>query len=200
MHIGIYGGSFNPPHIAHLIVAEQARSQFGLDKVLWIPNHIPPHKSAEAFASPHDRLEMTRHAIQSNPAFEISSIELDRKGTSFMVDTVQALRENAPADSFYLIIGGDSLADFMTWHEPESIVAQVPLLVYRRPGANQNTTPVEKAFPGRVHFVDAPPLEVSSKSIRDMVRANQSIRYLLPDSVLTYIQQNQLYRQANDIL
>lgn len=194
MHIGIYGGSFNPPHIAHLIVAEQVRSQFSLDKVLWVPNYIPPHKSVEAFASPEDRLEMTKRAIQSNPTFEISTIELDRKGTSFMVDTIQALRNNAPTDSYYLIIGGDSLVDFMTWHQPESIIAQVPLLVYRRPGAHQKITPVERAFPDRIHFVDAPVLEISSRGIRDKVRAGQSIRYLVPASVKTYIQDQRLYR------
>lgn len=194
MRIGIYGGSFNPPHIAHLIVAEQVRSQFGLDKVLWIPNYIPPHKSTEAFASPEDRLEMTRLATQSHAAFEISSIELDRKGTSFMIDTIHSLKEKAPEDAFYLIIGGDSLADFMTWHQPESIVAQVPLLVYRRPGNNQGVTSAEKTYPDRVHFVDAPGMEISSKVIRGMLYSNKSIRYLVPDSVLTYIQQNQLYR------
>lgn len=194
MRIGIYGGSFNPPHIAHLVVAEQVRSQFQLDKVLWIPNYLPPHKSAEAFARPEDRLRMTQLAIQSNPAFETSCIELDRKGTSFTVDTVIALKQQAPENKFYLIIGGDSLADFMTWHQPDAIVVQVPLLVYRRPGTNQNTTPVEKAYPTRVHFVEAPALEISSKAIRSKIRSQQSIRYLVPDSVAAYIQEYQLYR------
>ena len=136
--VGIFGGSFNPPHIAHLIIAESIREQFELDHVLWVPNYIPPHKSQEQFADVSHRLLMTQKAIEHNSSFSLSQIEILRKGTSYTLDTVRELRENNPETAYSLIIGGDSLMDFMSWYKPEEIVKLAPLLVYNRPWDEQD--------------------------------------------------------------
>jgi nicotinate-nucleotide adenylyltransferase len=137
---------------------------------------------------------MTQLAVASNPAFDVSRIELDRQGTSYMVDTVGRLRDEAPDDNFFLIIGGDSLAEFTTWREPETIVRQAPLLVYRRLGLEPSTSPIERTFPDRVHFAEAPELDIASETIRQRVRAGETIRYLVPESVRDYIRKHELYQ------
>ena len=118
MNIGIFGGSFNPPHMAHLVVAETVRDLFGLDKILWIPGYIPPHKTHLRLVDANHRLAMVELAAASNPHFEVSDLEIARKGTSFTVDTVTMLKTSHPEHRYSLIIGEDSLLDFMTWHRP----------------------------------------------------------------------------------
>ena len=191
--VGIFGGSFNPPHIAHLIIAESIREQFHLDHVLWIPNYIPPHKSQEHFAEVEHRLLMTQKAIEHNPRFSVSELEIERKGTSFTLNTVQTLCQTHPETSFSLIIGGDSLKDFMLWHQPAEIVKQTPLIVYKRPGENTAPAEAERLFPERISFASAPLLDISSTEIRQLVRVGKSIRYLVPEPVRLYIQQHRLY-------
>ncbi len=195
MNIGIYGGSFNPPHIAHLVVAESVRDQFGLDQVLWIPGYIPPHKTHLKLVDASHRLAMTRLAINTNPHFAISTIEIDRKGTSFTIDTVKTLQAANPEHTYFLVIGEDSLYDFMTWRDPEGIVERAELLVYRRPTSRQrpSASEAETLFSNRIHFADAPLLEVSSAEIRRMVHAGKSIRHLVPDAVYDYIGEHNLY-------
>ncbi len=195
MNIGIYGGSFNPPHIAHLVVAESVRDQFGLDQILWIPGYIPPHKTHLKLVDASHRLAMTRLAINTNPQFSISTIEIDRKGTSFTIDTVKTLLSENPKNTYFLVIGEDSLHDFMTWRDPEGIVERVELLVYRRPTSRQRpaTSEAEVYFPNRIQFAHAPLLEVSSAEIRRMIHAGKSIRHLVPDPVYDYIATHNLY-------
>ncbi len=200
MDIGIFGGSFNPPHIAHLVVAESVRDQFGLDRVLWIPGYIPPHKTRSKLADARHRLEMTRLATAGNPTFEVSSIEIDRKGTSYTVDTVTSLCSAHPDDTFYLIIGEDSLRDFISWRKPATIISKVSLLVYRRTTQNSeqsNQNPplseAERQFPDRIRFADAPLLNISSASIRAQLQKGRSIRHQIPDSVHDYIKEYHLY-------
>lgn len=191
MHIGIFGGSFNPPHLAHLIVAERVREQFGLDRVLWVPNRLPPHKPAAELVGASHRLAMTQLAVADHPAFTVSEVELERTGTSYMVDTVRLLQEGAPADRFSLIIGGDSLRDFQTWHQPDEIVRRAPLLVYHRPGVALPALP--PAYEGRVQVAEAPLIEISGTDIRARHRAGRSIRYLVPERVRAYIEAHGLY-------
>lgn len=191
MRVGIFGGTFNPPHFAHLILAEIIREQAELDRIRWIPTRTPPHKTADTPA--RHRLAMTRLAVAGNDAFEVSEIELQRSGPSYTVDTLEALQRDEPDVAFSLLIGGDSLADFMTWRRPEEIVRRVPLIVYRRPGATASPEAVMR-FADRIRYADAPAIELSSVSIRERVRNGQSIRYMVPDTVRAYIVQHGLYR------
>ncbi len=203
MKIGIYGGSFNPPHIAHLIVAESIRDQFELDQILWIPSYIPPHKTHLRLADAGHRLTMTRLATSSNPAFDVSPLEIERKGTSFTIDTITTLKADHPEHTFFLVIGEDSLREFMTWRDPEAIVALVDLLVYRRqenqqppsPPAGQQPVPeAQLKFPSQIHFAEAPLLRISSVAIREHLKVGRSIRHLVPDAVYAYIMEHNLYQ------
>lgn len=196
MEIGLFGGSFNPPHIAHLIVAEAVREQFGLRKVWWMPGHTPPHKSGASLAAPRHRLAMTRRATASNPAFETSDLEIRRGGASYTVETLRVLQERHPGTDFALMVGGDSLGSFATWRGPEEIVRRVPLLAYRRPGTDAPDLPPR--FARRVRFADAPLLDVSGTVIRAHLRRGRSIRYLVPEAVRAYIEAQGLYRAERD--
>jgi len=191
MDIGLFGGSFNPPHVAHLVVAEVARDQFGLDEVWWIPNATPPHKSQDELASVDHRVEMTRRAVAENPAFRLCNIEVERAGTSYTIETVRALQDKHPDTDFGLLIGSDSLDHFGEWHRPEEIAERVPLVVYKRPGVIEVVP--EPRFANHVRFVAAPVMEVSGTEIRSRRRAGRSIRYLVPETVRTYIDKRGLY-------
>ncbi len=191
MNIGLFGGSFNPPHLAHLIVAETVREAFRLDQVWWIPACRPPHKAEDTLVSAEHRLEMTRRATQGHPAFVVSDVEVRRAGDSYTVDTVRALQTVHPEYAFSLLLGGDSLRDFGSWRQPEEIVARVPLIVYLRPGAADIV--VAPYLAGRVRFAEAPLLAISGTEIRARLRAGRSIRYLVPDAVRSYIEAHGLY-------
>jgi nicotinate-nucleotide adenylyltransferase len=194
MDIGLFGGSFNPPHIAHLIVAETVRDQFGLEQIWWIPSHNPPHKHDSELATAEHRLEMTRRATAENPAFTVSDIEIQREGVSYTVDTLRTLQQEHPEASFWLIIGSDSMRDFDQWHCPDEIVDRVPLIVYKRPGAISSIA--NPRYSNHVRFADAPLLEVSGTEVRARCRRKRSIRYLVPDAVRDYIRAQNLYAQA----
>jgi nicotinate-nucleotide adenylyltransferase len=193
MHVGIFGGSFNPPHLAHLVVAESVRDQFRLDEVLWIPNGRPPHKTLDQeLVAPAHRLAMTRLATSDNPAFRVSDIEMRDAGTGYTVDTLRLLEASYPETHFELILGGDSLADFSGWHRPGEILDRVPLIVYHRRGFDG----IAEAMPSvaRIRFVDAPLLDVSGTRVRERLRQGRSVRYLVPESVRAYIEAEHLYR------
>lgn len=192
MDIGLFGGSFNPPHVAHLIVAEIARDQLGMDEVWWIPNATPPHKSHDELATVEHRLAMTRRATADNAAFRVCDTEVQRSGVSYTVETVRALQEQYPDTDFGLLLGSDSLDHFGEWHRPGEIADRVPLVVYKRPGVIDEVP--EPRFANRVRFVSAPVMEVSGTEIRSRRRAGRSIRYLVPEAVRTYIDDNNLYR------
>lgn len=192
MDIGLFGGSFNPPHIAHCIVAETVRDQFGFEEIWWVPSHRPPHKGEEALASSEHRLAMTECATADHPAFRVCDIEIGREGVSYTVDTLRTLQEEYPDISFGLIIGSDSLRNFGSWHRPDEIIDRVPIIVYKRPGAIASV--VEPRFANRVHYVDAPLLEIAGTEIRARYREGRSIRYLVPEPVRTYIEKHGLYR------
>ena len=192
MTVGLYGGSFNPPHLAHLVVAETARDRFGFDRVLWMPSHQPPHKQGQALAAPAHRLAMTRRAVRGHPAFDVSDLELARGGTSYTVDTLRVLQEAHPGTTFVLLLGGDSLRSFATWHRPQEILDRVPLCVYRRAGEGAERLPLP--LRGDVRFVEAPRLDISSTDLRARVAHGRSIRYLVPEAVRAYIEEHGLYR------
>lgn len=193
MDIGLFGGSFNPPHVAHCIVAETVRDQFGFEEIWWVPSHHPPHKTEEELASAEHRLAMTQRATADHPAFRVCDIEIRREGVSYTVDTLRILQDEYPDVSFWLIIGSDSLRSFGAWHRPDEIIERVPIVVYKRPGAISSV--VDPRFANHVRFADAPLLEVAGTEIRARRRSGRSIRYLVPDSVRAYIEEHGLYRR-----
>lgn len=194
MRLGIFGGTFDPIHCGHLVVAETARAELHLERVLFVPAAQPPHKEAQALSPWQDRLTMLQLALAENVDFEISLLELQRAGTSYTVDTLRALSQTpelARAE-FYLIIGEDSLAAFHTWREPEAILELARLVVYPRiEAAAQNTSSASL----RYHRLNAPVWGLSSSEIRRRVRDQLSVRYLVPEDVRKYIAEKKLYRQ-----
>lgn len=193
MDVGLFGGSFNPPHVAHLIVAEIVRDQFDLDEVWWIPNATPPHKSNEQLADVNHRLAMTRQVVDPNPTFRLCDLEIEREGVSYTVETLRVLQAQYPETTFALIIGSDSLDHFAEWHRPDEIAERVSLIVYKRPGAIDAVA--EPRFANHVRYVAAPIMEVSGTEVRARCRAGRSIRYLVPDAVRTYIETHGLYKE-----
>lgn len=193
MKIGILGGTFDPPHMGHLIVAEHVRDRLGLEKILFIPAVIPPHKQKRAdITSPEVRLEMLRLALAGNPEFEASDIEVRRGGVSYTVDTLKELRLRHPSDALFLMIGMDNVAEFHLWKDPEMIMRIAHVVVMTRPGFQP-----ENAAQGvmkSMSVCDVPEIEISSREIRNRVRGGQSIRYLVPTTVLDFIAENRLYR------
>jgi nicotinate-nucleotide adenylyltransferase len=194
--IGLFGGSFNPPHVAHLAVAEACAEAAGLDAVWWMPTPAPPHKRADpALAAPEHRLAMVRLAAEGNDRFAVSDVEFRRPGPHYTVDTLRALREERPGDTFALVVGGDSLAAFATWREPEAILERTQLVVYRRPGSDLAGVP--DFVRARATVVDGPGLELSGTELRARLAAGRSARYLVPDAVLAYIEAHGLYRPVS---
>jgi nicotinate-nucleotide adenylyltransferase len=197
--IGIFGGTFDPPHLGHLILAAEAYSQLGLDRLLWVLTPDPPHKRGRSIARVEHRLKMVQLAIAGNPQFELSSVELTRPGPHYALDTVTLLAaQNHGANLIYLM-GGDSLHDLPTWHCPAEFVAACHAIgVMRRPGDALSLPDLEKKLPGltaRVRFVDAPLLEIAAHTIRERVTARQPFRYFLLPDVYDYILKNKLYRR-----
>lgn len=190
MRIGIFGGSFDPIHLGHLILVEQCRDQAQLDRVLLIPAPRPPHKINKAEASFDQRLDMLKIAIRGNPHLHIDTCERDRPGLSYTVDTLRYLHEREPGNEWFLILGGDSVRDFDTWREPEEIANLAALLIVDRPG----TEGVQPPNYCRYQRITSPLIDISSTDIRARVKAKRSIRYFMPASVAEYIETHSLYR------
>ncbi len=197
--IGLFGGTFDPPHLGHLILASEARSQLELTRLLWTVTPDPPHKQDQYVTSLEHRLAMVRLAIEDNPFFELSRVELDRPGPHYTVDTIRILAEQNPNAEIVPVIGGDSLHDLPTWHHPRELVYAAHWVgVMRRPGEEVNLEKLERELPGiksKVHYVDAPLLEIASREIRNRVAAGKPFRYYLPNPVYEYIEQHHLYEQ-----
>lgn len=191
--MGVFGGSFNPPHVAHLAVAEAVADAAGLDRVLWIPAATPPHKRGDpSLASAADRLAMVCLATAGNPRFEVSDVEIARAGVSYTADTLDVLAAADPEADLALILGGDSLAGLPTWRDPERILARARVLAYARPGAPREA-PASPGLAERLAWVEAPALALSSTDLRARLAAGRSVRYLVPDAVRAYIAANGLY-------
>lgn len=188
--IGIFGGTFDPPHVAHLALAEWAREQLRLDRVVFVPAALPPHKRKRRISAAVHRVAMTRAAIRGNPAFTVSTIEVRRRGPSYTVDTVRAMRRAHPDATIYLLIGEDSLVDFHTWHAPGEILREAILAVAARPRPRRRRVAARGA---RVVWLRAPELDLSSSAIRARARAGRSIRYVVPEPVFRYVAAHGLY-------
>ena len=190
--VALFGGSFNPPHLGHLALAEAARDEAGLRQVLWMPAATAPHKQGAAMPDGRHRLAMTRRATEDHDAFAVSDLELRRAGVSYTVDTLRTLNAEHTGVEWLLLIGGDSLAQLHTWREPEEILRHAALLVYPRPGADLAV--VDPAVMRRATVLDRPLLDVSSTAVRALLSAGRSARYLVPDRVLAYAAEHGLYR------
>jgi nicotinate-nucleotide adenylyltransferase len=197
--IGIMGGTFDPIHVGHLAVAEEAREALGLDRVLFIPAGQPPHKLPAVVTPVEHRVAMVELAIADNPAFELSLVEVDRQGPSFTVDTVEALARDHPDGVLHLIVSAETFAELPTWHEPERLFAAARMAVVPREGyPAPDPAWLADAFPGRedrVDYLEGPRLGLSSTALRARVAAGRSIRYLVPATVAAYIAEHQLYRR-----
>jgi nicotinate-nucleotide adenylyltransferase len=195
--LGVFGGTFDPPHIGHLIIASEIRQALSLDRVLFVPAGRPPHKTSVAISDDADRMEMVRLAITDNPTFEISSVDIERGGPSFTADLLSILAHTFPSAALTFLMGEDSLRDLPTWHEPGRIVSLAELGVATRPGVDVNPGGIYEAVPearGRVHLVPAPAVGISSRDLRRRFRSGAPTMYQLPASVERYIQDRQLYR------
>lgn len=193
MRIGVFGGTFNPPHTGHLIVAETARESLNLDKVLFIPSSIPPHKTFQSLVDAERRMAMVKLAISGNPHFEVSDIELRRDGKSYTVDTLRMLTTLYPRSQLFLLIGIDNLLELHTWKEPEEIFALCEVVAINRPGFSLSA--VRKDYLRRVTLLRSPNIDISSSEIRRKARAGKSIRYLVPPAVEAYILKHGAYRE-----
>lgn len=201
--VGLFGGTFDPPHLGHLILASEAQSQLELTRLLWTVTPDPPHKQDQSITPLEHRLAMVKLAIEDNPFFELSNIELERPGPHYTVDTIKLLARQNPNAEIVPIIGGDSLHDLPSWHQPQEILYNAHWVgVMRRPGEETNLDALERELPGissKVHYVDAPLLEIASREIRERVAAGKPFRYYLPALVFEYIEQHQLYHQSETI-
>jgi nicotinate-nucleotide adenylyltransferase len=194
--LGIYGGTFDPLHFAHLILAEEAHFHLDLDRVLWVLTPDPPHKKGRITPVKH-RLDMLVSEIASNADFELSNVDLERPGPYYAVDTVIMLRRQHPNAHLVYLMGGDSLHDLPGWHRPRDFVTACDAIgVLRRPGDEVDMTDLEGKLPGlsaKVRFVEAPSLDISGTFIRQRIVASQPFRYYVPLSVYQLIQERNLY-------
>jgi nicotinate-nucleotide adenylyltransferase len=201
--VGLFGGTFDPPHIGHLILASEAKFQLQLNRVLWTVTPDPPHKQDQPITPLEHRLSMVKLAIQDNPAFELSRVELDRPGPHYTADTIKLLAEQNPGAQIVPIIGGDSLNDLPTWHKPQEIIYRAHWVgVMRRPGEETNLQELEHELPGitsKLHYVEAPLLEIASREIRMRAATGKPFRYYLPLPVYEYIQEHHLYTQTEPV-
>ena len=192
MNIGILGGTFNPPHLGHLIVAERVREELGIDKILFIPSAISPHKQHIQLIDPTFRMEMVQLAVLGRQFLVASDIEIARGGVSYTVDTLEQLRRMYPGDTFFLLIGMDNLVEFNTWKSPEKIVELANVVAMTRPGFTPNGVLGE--YGKKFIMCQVPEIEISSSDIRARVKQGKSIRFLVPKPVESYIYFRKLYR------
>jgi nicotinate-nucleotide adenylyltransferase len=196
VRIGILGGTFNPPHLGHLICAQEAYLQLELDRVTLIPARIPPHKPVDDEPGPEHRLELCRVAVGDDERFDVSDLEIKRDGPSYTVDTLELLHSRAPESELFLIVGGDIAAGLPRWHEAERVLSLATLAVAGRRGTSR--AEVDEALSGlaggaRARFFQMPSIGISSTVLRRRVRARESIRYYVPDPVASYIDRHRLY-------
>ncbi len=194
--VGIFGGTFDPPHHGHLALAEWARTALRLDRVVFVPAGLPPHKSRGTPSSVKHRVAMTRLAVRGNPAFEVSTVEARRRGPSWTADTVRTLAAESPRAKLHLLLGADMYATFDSWREPGEITSRAVLVVALRPGAH---TPRRSRWAARgrgVVWLANPGLDVSSSVLRARARTGHSLRYLVPDVVVRYVERHRLYAAA----
>lgn len=184
--IGILGGTFDPPHNGHLLIANEVCAALELDEIWLMPNREPPHKQKSGLVKNEDRLNMLKLATQDNSAFKIQPIELEREGPSYTFDTMKMINEKYSEHQFFFIIGADMIEYLPKWHKIDELIKLVQFVGVERPNYSHQSD-----FP--IQYVDVPAFDVSSSMIRDRLKTGKTVRYLLPDSVVEYIEEKQLY-------
>ena len=194
--MGLLGGTFNPPHIGHLVCASLAHAALELDRVLLVPVHEPPHKDVDADPGVEHRVELCRRAVAGDERLDVSLVDAEVPGPSYTVDTLSRLHDRCPGDQLTFIVGGDMALSLPAWREPEAILELAELGVAEREGVRR--TDIAERLAGldvsRVRFFDMPRIDVSSSLVRRLVAAGRPIRYLVPDPVADYVEQVGLYR------
>lgn len=194
MRIGILGGTFNPIHNAHLVVAAEVAQGFSLDKIIFVPSYLPPHKNDPDIAPSQDRFQMCLLATKSNPSFSVSSLELERGGKSYSIETVKEFLNIYGEDTkLYFITGADAILEISTWKDIEELFQLCEFIVASRPGFQ--TDKIDKHVLERTHLIKVPALDISSTDIRRRVREGRNIKYLVPEEVEEYIYKHKLYSQ-----
>ncbi|MEM6784533.1 MAG: nicotinate-nucleotide adenylyltransferase [Bacteroidota bacterium] len=194
---GLFGGTFNPPHVAHLAIAEAMGQALDLERVVWMPAATSPFKQGNADAvAPEHRLAMVKLAIAGNPRFVVSDLEIRRAGVSYTIDTVEAMRAAHPEPALVLLMGGDSLAGFERWHRWHDLLRHVTLGVYRRPGdgLSADLRELPEDLRAAVTVVDAPDMDLSSTQLRKRVSEGHTIRYMIPEALRKYLDEHGLYK------
>lgn len=190
--IGILGGTFDPVHLGHLVLAEQVLEKLRLDRVIFIPSASPPHKTERRLSSARDRFRMTALALEGNPKFSISDMELKREGLSYTVDTLKTLRKAYRNSEIYFLAGSDMLEEIHTWRDPEQVYKLAKMIIAIRPGFDGFDC--DNHFAKKSIIVPITGMDISSSRIREMVGKGESIRYLVPLKVEEYIEKKKLYR------
>jgi nicotinate-nucleotide adenylyltransferase len=197
VRLGIFGGTFNPPHLGHLVCAQEAYIQLRLDRVMLMPARIPPHKPVEDEPGVPHRLELCRLAVEGDERFTVSDLEAQRDGPSYTIDTLRELHDREPDTELFLIVGGDIAAGLPRWRQPEAVLELATLAVARRRGTPRSRVSealLELRGAERAEFFRMPRIGISSTFVRRRVRAGQPIRYIVPDAVDRYIEREGLYR------
>ncbi len=196
--IGVFGGTFDPPHVGHLILAMEASDQLNLDKILWVLTPDPPHKRGKKISPIDARIKMVQAAIEDNLCFTFSTVDIDRPGPHYVLDMMDLLRNKFPGNDLVFLMGGDSLHDLPKWYKPKDFIDACDKIgVMRRPGEKIDFCDLEDALPGisgKVEFVDAPLLEISSNQIRHLIFSKKPYRYYLPFEVYRIIEEMHLYK------
>ena len=200
MRLGVLGGTFDPVHVGHLTIAQEARDQLGLDRVLFIPAGRPLLRVAATVADGRHRLAMLRVAVGDNPAFAVSTMELDRPGPSYTVDTLDTLgREHGPDTALFFVIGADALAQITAWKDPCRVLGQCTLAVAPRPGHEPRAPVIEGcSAPARMTVLEGPAIGISASRVRERAAAGLSLRSWVPPGVDEYIASHGLYRKGGD--
>jgi len=200
--IGVFGGTFDPLHVGHLILAMEASDQLQLEEVLWVLTPDPPHKQGKRITAVDLRIEMVKAAIDDDPLFTLSYVDIHRPGPHYIVDTMHILKEEYPDTDLVYLMGGDSLQDLMDWHKPRAFIAACDHVgVMRRPGEQIRIEHLRDHIPGlldKLEFIDAPLLEISSNQIRKLAANRQPYRYYLPAEVYALVQEFGLYQQGEE--
>jgi nicotinate-nucleotide adenylyltransferase len=199
LRVGILGGAFNPPHIGHMVCAQEALIQLELEKLMFMPVGQAPHRELEGDPGPEVRLELVEQAVGDDTRFTVSRLEIERSGPSYTADTLRELAKQGSDDERFLILGGDQAAALPRWHEPETVLSLATVAVVERSNWSRNAIGITIGrLPGaeRIRYLDIPIIQVSSSTIRRRVAAGQPIRYLVPDRVATYIEEKGLYGAA----
>jgi len=197
--IGVFGGTFDPPHVGHLILAMEASDQLNLDQILWVLAPDPPHKQGKKITSINVRIRMVKAAIDDDPGFTFSYVDIDRPGPHYVLDTMNLIRNEFPDNELVFLMGGDSLHDLPKWHKPKEFILVCDKIgVMRRPGEQIDFRDLKDVLPGisnKVEFINAPLLEISSNLIRYLISSKKPYRYYLPFEVYKIIEEMHLYRE-----